>query len=114
MKSTNAGQLLGIAIAIAGFLLISAGFVTLGYQCVLWLQHGYWIPLAMREAKSIFDGSAPFNDPTFIWLGVQKIVAWILDVPLSAGLIVLGFCSVVTGFLRANAANDRWRVARNN
>jgi hypothetical protein len=68
----------------------------------------------MREVKSVFDGSPPFNDPTLTWLGVQKIVAWIFDVPLSASLLVLGFCSVVTGFLRANAAQNRGRVARNN
>jgi hypothetical protein len=90
MKAADIQSLLGGLVIGAGVLIVFAAPLLLGYQCILWLQNGYWTPIAFREAISIFGGTSPIPDPAISWQGLQKVVVWLLDAPLSFALWVFG------------------------
>ena len=97
LKASDIQSSLGGLVAAAGGLTVVAAPLLLGYQGLLWLQSGHWTPIALREAVSIFNGSPPIPDPTISWRGVQQIVGWLLDAPLSLSLWFLGFGLVAVG-----------------
>jgi hypothetical protein len=86
-------------VKLCGLLVIFYGIGTFVYQTFLWLRDGTWTPLELRLAwQSVwqfFGLHAP--EPTFSWLGVQKIAVWLLDSSLGFGLIVLGVIVLVFG-----------------
>lgn len=67
-----------------------AGFGVFAYQVYLWLKLGQWTPMPLwtllEWAK--FDFSSLNN---IDWLGVQTIIAWVLNLPLSVSLVAIGF-----------------------
>lgn len=71
----------------------------LGYQAFLWLKEGQWTPIPI---SSVF-GKLNIDYYSFIdisWAGAQKIVVWLLDLPLSLGIIVFGgLIGVLVGYL---------------
>jgi hypothetical protein len=73
-------------------LLLFAGSVVV-YQCVLWLQDGYWTSFQFRLAWEFFGGTEP---PLLSWRGVERLRTWILDLPLSGGV---GLCGVAVFWL---------------
>jgi hypothetical protein len=75
-----------------GWFIVLAGVGISLYQIGLWLRDGYWTPL---EFKLIFDKEPDLQQVT--WIGVQKILAWILGSPLSVGLMVVGLLVVWWG-----------------
>jgi hypothetical protein len=74
-------------------LLGSLGFVAaiclLGYQTFLWLKEGQWTPMPISSIFGIL-GFDYYSVIDVSWAGVQKILIWLLDLPLSLGLIVFG------------------------
>jgi hypothetical protein len=99
MKAFNLEAFLGGIIALAGYLIVLTGYLILGFQGILWLKDGHWTPFAMREIVSVFVGDAPIPYPTLSWQGIQKIAVWLLDAPLSIGLMVVGAVTVVAGLI---------------
>ena len=65
-----------------GVYLMLAALAVLAYQCWQWLQLGYWTPLPL---------SAWVPVPEMSWKGLQKIVAFLLDTPLSVASFLAGF-----------------------
>jgi hypothetical protein len=106
MIDSQAGVMLGIAFAIAGIVLVLSGLAVVAYQVILWLQSGYWTPFAIREMVSIFSGGLPIQSPAIPWQGIQKIFIWLLDLPLSAGAMVIGCATFFAGGSIANAGQD--------
>jgi hypothetical protein len=106
MTDSEAGRLLGIVVYVAGVLIALAGFLVLCYQGILWLQHGYWTQFAMREVVSILSGGAPISNPTLQWQGIQKVIVWLLDAPLSFGSIIVGIATVFAGAAIVGSAED--------
>jgi hypothetical protein len=60
-------------------------------------------PLEMRDAWEFVGG----REPQLAWQGIQKIVLWILSVPLSVGLGLVGLALFFTG---NNMAEEARRV----
>ncbi|MGY2987754.1 hypothetical protein [Bradyrhizobium sp. USDA 4508] len=48
------------------------------YQSFLWLQTGAWTPLPISQGMQFLGWRLPSTD----WIGLQKILAWLLDLPL--------------------------------
>lgn len=76
-----------------------SGVGVLIYQLYLWLKLGEWVsmPLSTLLVWLGFDYSSITN---IAWVGVQKLVVWCLDLPLSIAAIMLGFAiGYLVGFL---------------
>ena len=66
-----------------------AAFVLLGCQAFLWLKVGQWAPIPISSVLNKLNIN--YNLVVDIsWAGVQKILIWILDLPLSLGIIAFG------------------------
>lgn len=70
------------------------------YQTILWLRYGAWTPLEMHIAwqftwRWLRAANTPAAEPNFSWLGFQKIAVWILEGPLSGGLMTTGLIVVI-------------------
>ena len=79
---------------LCGALGFMAAFILLGYQAVLWLREGQWTPIPISSVLNKF--SIDYNSVVDIsWAGIQKILVWILDLPLSLGIIAFGGLSGV-------------------
>ncbi len=77
----------GIVVAIFGPLTV------LGYQVVIWLYRGTWPPLSplilqQKWLPELLKGSW-FTDP-HSWYGLHKLVMWLMDIPLSFILFLIG------------------------
>ncbi|MBR1204475.1 MULTISPECIES: hypothetical protein [unclassified Bradyrhizobium] len=59
-----------------GFLLI--GSCVPAYQAVLWLQTGHWTPLPISYGIQFLG----WHVPSTTWVGAQKIIDWLFDLPL--------------------------------
>ena len=85
---------------------IILGFFTaiclVGYQGFLWLKHGQWTPIPI---SSILDklNVDYFSLVNISWTGAQKIIIWLLDLPLSRGIVV--FCGII-GSLAENLMRE--------
>ena len=51
-----------------------------GYQGLQWLKDGVWTPIPTWLAL----GWMGFREPSSTWAGVQKIIAYVLDMPFAA------------------------------
>ncbi|MGH6840739.1 MAG: hypothetical protein ACREDV_01385 [Methylocella sp.] len=102
MANSKPEVLVWDAITVAGIFIVMSGIGVIGYQGFLWLQNGYWSPLEFRLAWQWVGGS----EPSFTWLGAQKIVVAILDGPLSGGIICVGVAAFWIGDVKARAARN--------
>lgn len=84
-RSKTIEEWFGLSAALGFF----AAVCILVYQAVLWLKEGEWTPIPISSVlgKLDIDYYAVVN---IRWAGAQKIVVWLLDLPLSFGTVVLG------------------------
>jgi hypothetical protein len=99
MKGLNIETFFGGIIAIAGYLIALMGVLILGFQIILWMRNGYWTPFSARQAVSVFAGGDPIPYPALSWRGIEKVVVWLLDAPLSVSLWVDGWIVIVVGLI---------------
>jgi hypothetical protein len=59
------------------------------YQAFLWLQIGVWTPLPISSALQFIGWRVPTTD----WVGLQKILTWVFDLPLAVIPALLAFGS---------------------
>lgn len=59
--------------------LIAASLVTAGWQSVRWPQTGVWPKLALSNGLVLIG----VDHPRVAWVGLDRIPAWILDLPLA-------------------------------
>ena len=69
-----------------GAVLMLASAVIAGWQCVVWLRDAQWPRVPVRELF-VWAGATL---PTTSFQGVQEIIDWLLDCPLSVTLLVVG------------------------
>jgi hypothetical protein len=56
-----------------------------GWQCFTWLKHGVWYPIVLG------DWIGPIGPAPNEWVGLWKIIAWLVDdCPLSTVIVVAG------------------------
>ena len=89
-----------------GFVLIGSGLLVaigvLAYQGIQWLRLAVWTPLPLALAWD----AASIPRPHVTWLGVQTILDWVLDLPLSflsLGVVLIGFLLVSVGVVMHTA-----------
>jgi hypothetical protein len=92
------GLLVGVLAVpfLGGGAMISAGLIVVLRQIVGWLYTGNWPPMEFRAAWHAVGGTEP-DLPGL--RGVQKILAWFLDQPLSVSLAVYGAIVIVLGLV---------------
>ena len=82
--------ILGIMAFASLFLAFGLGLV--GYQVFLWIKDGVWSEFATMEVFDfLFENTllAQWLDNPESWLGLQKIIEWLLyNIPISVALIV--------------------------
>lgn len=61
-----------------GVCFVLLAFCIPAYQAFLWLQVGYWTPLPLSMVIQFLGWHLPSTD----WVGVQKIITWLSDLPL--------------------------------
>jgi hypothetical protein len=97
---------------LGAILMIFAGFVTVLRQADRWLRTGSWPPLEFRAAWLAIGGTEP-DLPDF--RGVQKILVWVLDQPLSVSLIADGVVLIALALVlvsQVDAVRSRWGKRR--
>jgi hypothetical protein len=76
-----------------GICLSIAALGALGYQCLVWVSFGVWRPLAFRLVLELIGA----REPLFGSQSVEKISAWIFDLPLTGVLFGAGVVAVMFG-----------------
>jgi hypothetical protein len=59
-----------------GLVLVALAFPA--YQAFVWLQEGVWHPLPISSAMHLIGWRVPQTD----WIGVQKVINWVCDLPV--------------------------------
>ena len=79
----------------------------LSYQIYTWLKFGFWQTLTVSDGLNYLT----IHIPTSSWVGVQKIIDWLLySWPLSLGIFVFTIALVwLTSALGTDAAREERR-----
>ncbi len=73
--------------------------ILLAYQAFLWLREGQWTPIPVSSILEIINIDY-YSTVDISWTGTQKIVVWLLDLPLSLGIFVFSsFLGALIGYL---------------
>jgi len=103
-ESENDG--LGTIVASIGSLVILGGACTFGYQCFRLVREGSWPSF---EVKDVWIW-ASLSAPQIQGHGMQKIVEWFLDWPLSVALLVAGLLIIsISGWIHEAEKNRHKR-----
>lgn len=87
------GEKIGRLVQLPGVACVVAGVFVFGSQCLWWIEDKVWYP------KTFFDLWLDLGF-TFREVGsphLQSIVLWVLDLPLSGGLLLLGIALLWLG-----------------
>jgi len=71
--------------------LLLIGPAILAWQGYSWLRTGVWTALPISKTVSYFEWPLPSTN----WLGLQKIIDWMFDLPTSGTVFVLSFVLMV-------------------
>lgn len=63
----------------------------LAWQCLTWLQNGYWDKWPISRALAGMD----IYEPAVSWSGVQKIIHFLFQMPTSVGLMFVGLAGMM-------------------
>jgi hypothetical protein len=69
--------------------LFGSGSSGLGYQALLWLKEGQWPSISFASVLGKLNIDY-YSVVDIRWAGVQKIVVWLLDLPLCLGIVAFG------------------------
>ena len=88
-----------------GFVLL-AGPIIIGWQSYSWLRTGVWTALPISKAFQYFEWPIPSTS----WLGLQKLIGWVFDIPTSLAVFVLSIivvmiCSIIEALFENYLAN---------
>jgi hypothetical protein len=96
-------RLIGIAANAVGYSLIVYAYGVLLVQCLLWVEDGQWPNMELRIVWYFLG----LTEDRLPWLGFEKIRTWMLDQPLSVGLISAGVLAISAGtFFDLQAESD--------
>ncbi|MBR1147079.1 hypothetical protein [Bradyrhizobium sp. AUGA SZCCT0431] len=85
-------------------LMLFTGPGVLAYQGYPWLQSGIWTPLPISLVFDYFSWPHRLKG----WIGLQSMIDWLLDCPLSLLVFLLSLVAIVIGAV-AGAMIDRGR-----
>jgi hypothetical protein len=88
-NSTKNNQVESILFIIVGGLILG-GVGVFFYQVYLWLKYAMWAPMPVATALASMGFDYYSSISAIRWAGIQKILTWLIDLPLSVCLIVLG------------------------
>lgn len=72
-------------VAIAFFAALASPLFILAWQSLHWLKFGVWEPWSVWRAASYLG----WRPPEVEWIGVQKVLWWLLELPLSLAIPLL-------------------------
>ena len=83
--------LTGVIGLIFGWMVLLGPVLMIGWQCLTWLQNGYWDAWPLSRSLA----SVGIYEPLTTWGGVQKIVHFLFELPTAFGLSVLGLAGIM-------------------
>jgi hypothetical protein len=87
-------------------LLVGIGLTV--YACVQWLQTAHWQPLTVDGALTSWPQTREWVAHPRSWLGLHRVVVWVLRVPVFVVVTVLGLAlSLVSAPPRLDSAESR-------
>lgn len=69
-----------------GVIVFAAGPVIFSLQCLSWFKGGVWHAFSVQTAWDVMDAPGP----QVSWIGLQRIIDWVLQLPLSLALMCVG------------------------
>jgi hypothetical protein len=75
---------------IYGLLILTAPAI-LAWQGYSWLRTGVWTALPISKTFTYFEWSLPSTN----WVGLQKIIDWVFDIPTSMAVFTLSLVAIV-------------------
>lgn len=94
---------IALASYIGGLIILLCGLLLLGYQVVVYLQGGEWIPYALFDLFSyiISEQSSNWLNKPDSWFGLHKIIKNTLNfIPASLFAIIIGFLLIAAYNIR--------------
>ena len=76
-------------------LVVGIGFATLA--CIQWLQTAHWQPLTVQGALAKWPTTREWTVHPRSWLGLHRIVAWTLRIPVFVVVTLVGVALVIFG-----------------
>lgn len=126
MSKTRSEKMIGEfqadAFRLAAAIVMICGFGIIAYQCYYWLKYAVWYEYSLLYVYNWInpnyldswlynpDSRLGLNIPDS-WLGLQKIIVWVLDfVPLSFVIIGIGSIIMTIGFEYAEEIEETENV----
>jgi hypothetical protein len=75
--------------------LIFSGPIILCWQALFWLKNGHWYPISLTTAFTYMQWDYPYTQ----WQGVQQIIDYFFDLPLSAITSISGILLFAGGLM---------------
>lgn len=88
-NSTKNNETESIPLIIVGGLVLGGACVFF-YQVYLWLKYAMWAPMPISTALAFMGVDYYSSISAIRRAGMQKILEWLIDLPLSASLAVAG------------------------
>jgi hypothetical protein len=83
---------------LVGVMVMIAGILIFGYQIIIWLLRGNWFAYSTRE----FWFNFYLPTATTGWDGIDKIISWISEFPLSVVTFLFGLGIFLMGVIAAD------------
>src|SRR5262245_34620645 len=80
-------------LVLLGWVFSALASCALSYQVMFWLKYGDWLPLDLLRFWNWIGDWVPYSS----WVGIDRIIFWFLEIPLTISLILLGFVCILLG-----------------
>src|SRR5450631_4519935 len=78
------------AVALIGLCFVLIGIIVAGCQTIFWMRYGHWIPIPVRLISIPLTGQQiPYLQ--LEWVGIGKVIEWVLECSLEGTFGVPGF-----------------------
>jgi len=67
--------------------MVVGGLAATAHQAIVWRESGYWTEMHLRTLWFALGDAAP---DALGWLGIDDIMAWVLNQPLNVVFFVVG------------------------
>lgn len=85
---------IGNLFQVIGGLLMAAAILEIGLECLVWLRTAQWQMLPLGVVLLPIWDRLP---DTSGWAGADELIEWVLKVPLSVVVLILGWGFVLSG-----------------
>jgi hypothetical protein len=104
MKEAKRSERISFTIILCAFAVVGLALCVFGYQCIEWLRNGEWPTMLTRDWLG--DGYRTS------WVGIDRIIGWVMGAPLAGFLFVTGICVGLVGDAWDRLTEEKYREVR--